>query len=62
MFGIIERSTKEARVFCVLNNRTKENLLPLVKNNIITDEQYNNDDEEISEEDNVQTKAYSDCL
>ena len=31
MFGIIERSTKEARVFCVLNNRTKENLLPAVK-------------------------------
>ena len=35
MFGIIERSTKEARVFCVLNNRTKENLLPLIKSNII---------------------------
>ena len=62
MFGIIERSTKEARVFCVLNNRTKENLLPLVKNNIITDEHYNNDDEEISEEENVQTRVYSDCF
>ncbi len=62
MFGIIERSTKEARVFCVLNNRTKENLLPLVKNNIITDEHYNNDDEEISEEDNFQTRVYSDCF
>ena len=48
MFGIIERSTKEARVFCVLNNRTKENLLPLIKSNIVTDEHYNNDDEEIS--------------
>ena len=62
MFGIIERSTKEARVFCVLNNRTKENLLPIVKNNIVTDERYNNDDEEISEEDNVQTRVYSDCF
>ena len=25
MFGIIDRNTKEARAFCVLNNRTKEN-------------------------------------
>ena len=49
-------------MFCVLNNRIKENLLTLIKNNIITDEYYNNDDEEISEEDNVQTKAYLDCL
>ena len=62
MFGIIERSTKEARVFCVLNNRTKENLLPLIKSNIVTDENYNNDNEEISEEDNVQTRVYSDCF
>jgi len=61
MFGIIERSTKEARVFCVMNNRTKENLLPIVKNNIITDEnQINN--HEISEEENVQTRVYSDCF
>ena len=62
MFEIIERSTKEARVFCVLNNRTKENLLPIVKNNIVKDDRYNNDDEEISEEDNVQTRVYSDCF
>ena len=41
MFGIIDRGTKEARVFCVLNDRTKEILLPLVKNNIITDEHNN---------------------
>ena len=61
-FGIIERSTKEARVFCVLNNRTKENLLPLIKSNIVTDENYNNDNEEISEEDNVQTRVYSDSF
>ena len=51
MFEIIDRGTKETRVFCVLNNRTKENLLPLIKSNIVTDENYNNDNEEISEED-----------
>ena len=33
MFGIVYRDTKEARVRCVLNNSTKENLLPIVKNN-----------------------------
>ena len=59
MFGIIDRGTKEARVFCVLNNRTKENLLPLVKNNIITDE---NNNEEMSEDETVQTRIYSDCF
>ena len=59
MFGIIDRGTKEARVFCVLNNRTKENLLPLVKNNVITDE---NNNEEMSEDENIQTRIYSDCF
>ena len=59
MFGIIDRGTKEARVFCVLNNRTKENLLPLVKNNIITDEINN---VVMPEDENVQTRIYSDCF
>ena len=59
MFGIIDRGTKEARVFCVLNDRTKENLLPLVKNNIITDEHNNVG---MPEDENVQTRIYSDCF
>ena len=62
MFGIVERSTKEARIFCVLNNRTKENLLPLVKNNIITAENEDNDDEDLSENESVKTRIYSDCF
>ena len=48
MFGIVERSTKEARIFCVSNNRTKENLLPLVKNNIITAEEEDNNNKDLS--------------
>ena len=36
MFGMIERADKEARVFCAMNNRTKENLLPIIKENIYT--------------------------
>ena len=31
MFGIIERNTKEAIIFSVLNDRTKRNLIPYVK-------------------------------
>ena len=60
MFGIVERSTKEARIFCVLNNRTKENLLPLVKNNVITAEKEDNDDDDLTENESVKTRIYSD--
>ena len=38
MFGLIERRTKNARVFCVLSDRTKNRLLPIVKNNVLTNE------------------------
>jgi hypothetical protein len=31
MFGLIKRSSKENRIVCVLNNPTKENLLPYAK-------------------------------
>ena len=34
MFGMIDRVNKKARVYCVLDNRTKESLLPLIKKNI----------------------------
>ncbi len=62
MFGIINRATKEARVFYVLNNRTKENLLPIIKNNIATDENAINEEEELSEDESVKTRIYSDCF
>ena len=38
IFGIIERISKESRVFCVLNNRSSDNLLKLIKDNIATHE------------------------
>jgi len=31
MFGIIDRMTKDARVFSVLNDTTKANLFPYIK-------------------------------
>ena len=61
MFGIIKRENKEARVFYVLNNGTKENLLPIFKNNIETDENEENE-EELHEEVSVKTRIFSDCF
>ena len=34
MFGIIDRVDKNARVWCVKDDRRKEKLLPYVKNNV----------------------------
>ena len=31
MFGIIDRVSKECRVYCILNDRAKFNLLPIIK-------------------------------
>ena len=33
MFGIIDRISKEIRVFCVLNDRTSNNLMKIIKDN-----------------------------
>ena len=46
MFGIIDRISKESRVFCVLNNRSSDNLLKLIKDNIAMHENQNIDLEE----------------
>ena len=53
---------KKAREFCVLNDRTKENLYPSVKNNIITDEFWNINNPNISESESVKTWFFSDCF
>ena len=38
MFGIIERVIKESRVYCILNDRTANNLMKIIQNNIVTNE------------------------
>ena len=45
MFGLIDRQTKNARVYCVLSDRTKNNLIPIVKNNVSTNVFDDEDDE-----------------
>ena len=66
MFGIVDRQTKEARIRCVLNNRTKQKLLPIVKNYIYSNVDYDNmdlDDEDISNEQiSTATHIFSDCF
>lgn len=34
MFSMFDRATKNAHVFCVLDNRNKETLLPIVAKNV----------------------------
>ena len=59
MFGIIDRISKESRVFCVLNNRTSNNLIKIIKDNISTRENLNMDlDEDYLEN----ARIYSDCF
>ena len=65
MFGMIDRADKEARVFCVMNNRTKENLLPIIKENIYTydeNEENEDSDENINLDIGYKTRIYSDCF
>ena len=57
MFGIIEGSTKDDRVYCALNNRTKDRILFIIKNYAITNE---NEEEKFSKEESINTLAYSD--
>ena len=64
MFGMIDRADKEARVFCVMNNRTKENILLIIKENIYTNNENENEENENSDENSkiyfsLKTRIYS---
>ena len=54
MLGLIDRYDNTARVFCVLENTTKENLLPIITKNVYTYE-YERDID-------LRTRIYSDCF
>lgn len=58
IFGMISRETKDARIFCILNNRTTNNLLPIIKNNVITTR---DEEENMPQEFSVKTHIYLDC-
>ena len=61
MFGIYDRGTKERRIFFVDNNRTKETILPLIKNNIFTSYQ-SIDNNKDPNDDIYPTRIFSDCF
>ena len=61
MFGIYDRDTKEVRIFYVDNNRTKESLIPIIKNNIFSN--YNNLLNNSEPNDEIfSTRIYSECF
>ena len=51
---------KEARVRCVLDKRTKENLLPLIEKYVYTNDIY--EEGNVSEELSIKTRVFSDCF
>ena len=59
MFGIIDRISKEARIFCVLNNGTADNLMTIIKNNIATT---NNININLEDDNNEIPLIYSDSF
>ena len=64
MFGIIDRKDKKCRVFCISDNRSKETLLPIIKDNVVTCMDINNNvynsDEDLHNY-CMSTRVYSDC-
>ena len=59
MFGVIDRISRESRVFCALNNRYSDNSLKLIKDNIATNENQNMG----LEEDYLENaRIYSECF
>ena len=57
MLSLISRETKEARIFCVLKNRTKNNLLSIVKNDVTTAVE----EEKLTPNESVKARIFSDC-
>ena len=56
MFGIIDRISKECCVFCVLYDRTSNNLMKIIKDNILAQ------DMDLDKESLENTRKYSDCF
>ena len=54
MFGLIDRVDKQARVYCIMNDRTKNTLLNIIKNNVYTTGPFCDED--------FKTRIYSDCF
>ncbi len=61
---MIYRADKNCRVFCVMDNRSKESLYPIIKNNVATVMDIKNNNYNSKEELQnkcLSTRLYSDC-
>ena len=61
MFGLMNRETKEARVYSVLNYRSKNNLMTINQNKVITNFSEDNDFPNLYEINSTKRRIYSDC-
>ena len=59
MLGLICRISKRRGIFCALNNRTKQKLLPIIQENVATDM---SEDNNLLESLSTKTRAYSDSF
>ena len=62
MFRIIERVSKEAGVFCVLNNKTQLNLLKIFEDNVASNNVDDLYEDNINEDYLVNIRVYSNCF
>ena len=63
MFGLIDGNTKDARIRCVLNDWTKNKLLPIVKKYVNTKVDEDEDGDIImNENENISTRVFSDSF
>ena len=62
MLGLIDGYTKDASVYCFLSDRTKHNLLPIIKKNDITDEYEDNFNQNIHRNESIKARIYSDSF
>ena len=63
MFSLIDRNTKEERIRCVLKDRIKHKLLPIVKQYVYTCDILDEDgDINMDEDECIQTRIFSDCF
>lgn len=63
MIGIVDRNAKEVRIFCVLNDRSKKNLMPIICKNVNTNINENMQIDDIQNEEiySTKTRICSDC-
>ena len=61
MFGLVDRSQYDIRIFYIDDHRQKETLLPIIKNNVYSNTLRVNNNQDIDDA-KLPTRIYSDCF